>query len=143
MAGGRGGVIVHALFWRIHMKRFTSALALFAFVAALMAPLAYAQGSTTPADQPAKPAGEMKADKPMKSHKMKAEKMAKIDINSCAKEDLTKAGIDDATADKIIAGRPYKSKSAVKKWVDAKAYKMLVAKQEKKAAAEAPKADAK
>ena len=35
----------------------------------------------------------------------------KIDINSASKDELMKLeGIGDATADKIIAGRPYKSK---------------------------------
>lgn len=35
----------------------------------------------------------------------------KVDINSASKEDLMKIhGIDDATSDKIIAGRPYKSR---------------------------------
>src|SRR5204863_478713 len=37
--------------------------------------------------------------------------MKAVDLNSASKEDLTKLpGIDDATADKIIAARPYKSK---------------------------------
>ncbi len=36
----------------------------------------------------------------------------KIDINSASKDDLMKLkGVGDATADKIIAGRPYKMKS--------------------------------
>ena len=37
--------------------------------------------------------------------------MAKVDINSATREDLMKlAGIGDATADKIIAERPFKTK---------------------------------
>jgi len=61
-----------------------------------------------------------------------------IDVNSATKEQLmTVAGIDDATADKIIAGRPYKMKSQLKtkKIVSAAAYSKiashLVAKQAK------------
>ena len=40
----------------------------------------------------------------------------KTDLNSASKEDLMKLpGIDEATADKIIAGRPYTSKSELVK----------------------------
>ena len=36
----------------------------------------------------------------------------KVDLNKASKEDLMKlTGVDDATADKIIAGRPYSSKN--------------------------------
>ena len=39
-------------------------------------------------------------------------KVKLVDINSASKAELTKLpGIDDATADKIIAGRPYNSKA--------------------------------
>jgi competence protein ComEA len=111
------------------MKRFTSAVALVAFLAAMAAPLALAQGSSTPAPAPAPsstpaPAPEpAKAEKAMKTEKAtrhaKAEKaenatMAKIDINSATKEELMKLpGVGDAIADKIIAGRPYKTKGAL------------------------------
>ena len=51
-----------------------------------------------------------------------------IDLNSATKEQLmTLPGIDDATADKIIAGRPYKMKSELKskKIVSAEAYSKI------------------
>lgn len=66
----------------------------------------------TPAE--AKPAAKAKA--PEKNAKAKpAKQTAKVklvDINSASKAELAKLpGIDDATADKIIAGRPYNSKA--------------------------------
>jgi len=46
----------------------------------------------------------------------KVAKMPAIDINSASKEDLMKLpGITDETAEKIIAGRPYKSKTELSK----------------------------
>jgi DNA uptake protein ComE-like DNA-binding protein len=35
----------------------------------------------------------------------------KVDINSATKEELVAAGLDDATAQKVIDGRPYKTKA--------------------------------
>jgi len=74
-----------------------------------------------------------------KSTKMKAKEVPaveRMDINSASKEELMKLpGIGEATADKIIAGRPYKVKNelVMKKMMTRAAYskiaKMIIAKQ--------------
>ena len=99
------------------MKRTLSVLTLLVATSALVASMAFAQGS--PAATPATPAAPAKTAAPAKSEKKMSTKAAAapmIDINSASKEDLMKlAGIGDATADKIIAGRPYTSKSELVK----------------------------
>jgi len=125
------------------MKRFISAIALVAFLAALAVPVLAQSSTPSPAPAPA-PATESpkteKAENGMKAEKSarhaKAEKaenatMAKIDINSATKEELMKLpGVGDAIADKIIAGRPYKTKAELtsKKIVGPKAYSKIRAK---------------
>ncbi|MBI1796236.1 MAG: helix-hairpin-helix domain-containing protein [Candidatus Eisenbacteria bacterium] len=98
-------------------------------VFALAASLAFAQGgstttggSTSTAPAATAPAKAAPAEKPMMAEKsttaekpkMKGEKhamMMKCDLNSAPKEELMKlSGIDDATADKIVAARPFKSR---------------------------------
>ena len=96
------------------MKRTLSVLTLLVATSALVASMAFAQGS--PAATPATPAAPAKTTAPAaaKSEKKSMAKAsaAMIDINSASKEDLMKlAGIGDATAEKIIAGRPYTSKA--------------------------------
>ena len=133
------------------MKRFTMSIALVAFVAALAAPLAFAQGSTAPATTPAEKAMKVTVAEKNTATAEKAEKKAekaekavkaapiKIDINSATKEELmTLPGVGDATAEKIIAGRPYKTKGALaaNKIVGPKAYAKIrariIARQEAK-----------
>jgi DNA uptake protein ComE-like DNA-binding protein len=73
------------------------------------------QAGSEPASK-AKPADKGVAAKPAdKNAKAKPAKQAPqllVDINRAGKADLKKLpGIDDAAADKIIAGRPYRSKA--------------------------------
>jgi DNA uptake protein ComE-like DNA-binding protein len=105
------------------MKRFALGLLLLAFVTALSAPLVFAEDA--PAAQDKK---EDAKEKAMANHEKAEKKMSKVDINSAEKEDLLEVkGIDDATADKIIAGRPWASKADLKAKgvVDAATYKMI------------------
>jgi DNA uptake protein ComE-like DNA-binding protein len=65
-----------------------------------------------------------------KSHAAAHAAMHRLDLNEATKEQLTKVpGIDEAMADKIIAGRPYKSKAELesKKVLSAAEYKKLAA----------------
>ena len=72
----------------------------------------------TDAGAPANASGNAKASSP-KANSLKATskyasdpKQKVVDINSASKQELMKLPyIDDATADKIIAGRPYLSKA--------------------------------
>jgi DNA uptake protein ComE-like DNA-binding protein len=95
------------------MKRITSILALSAFALCLSIAAFAQQGSTTSGSSAATTTTPPATDaKPAKHMHHAAAKMAPVDINSASKEDLMKLkGIDDAAADKIIAGRPYKSKA--------------------------------
>ena len=72
--------------------------------------IAFAADATPPSSAPAKAAAKSTSTT-TKSHKMH-KAMAKVDLNSASKEDLMKLpGIDDATAEKIIAARPFTSRA--------------------------------
>ena len=63
------------------------------------------------------PATQAPTDKPAKSAHVKKDAATheQIDLNTATKEQLMAVpGIGDAYADKIIAGRPYKSKAELK-----------------------------
>jgi competence protein ComEA len=99
-----------------------SVLATLAFALAI-APMALAQGGTTTTTETKTPApskaitsapAKSMSTTSTKTSTMKSKAAAKpaLDINSATKEELEKVpGIGDATADKILAGRPFKSKS--------------------------------
>jgi len=77
--------------------------------------------ASTPAAAPAKTttsstkSAKSSSTKSSMSSTKSATHMTKPDINSASKEDLLKVkGMTDADADKIIAGRPYKSVSDLK-----------------------------
>lgn len=120
------------------MKR-SSLLSSLAVAAALAVPfVAMAQNGTssstppasTPAAAPAKTTTTTstkaaKSSSTKSTSNTKSHAAAKPDINSASKEDLMKVkGMTDADADKIIAGRPYKSVSELKtkKIIDAATY---------------------
>jgi len=101
------------------MSRMKSVTALALVLGLVVASMAYAQGgaSTTPdtkATTTPTQAAPVKAAPAAKAKSTMKPTMAKCDVNSASKEDLMKlSGIDDATADKIIAGRPFKTKAAL------------------------------
>jgi DNA uptake protein ComE-like DNA-binding protein len=90
------------------MKRIPAVLvAVVAF--AFAATMAFAADTTAPATAPAKTTTTTTHhSSSSKSHTTHP----KTDLNTASKEDLMKLpGVDDATADKIIAARPFKSHS--------------------------------
>jgi DNA uptake protein ComE-like DNA-binding protein len=106
------------------MNRRLSFLGLATLVVALTAPLAQAQTSPagTPTDQKAAPAASASHVTTVKApakHEPKvhaapasAARREMLDLNTASREDLARLpGIGDTYSDKIIAGRPYRSRS--------------------------------
>ena len=94
------------------MKRIPAVLA--AVVAmAFVATMAFAEDTTAPATTaPAKTAPAKTTSSTTHHHSSSKSAHPKTDLNTASKEDLMKLpGVDDATADKIIAARPFKSHS--------------------------------
>ena len=93
------------------MKRIVLSLAAAALTMGLGAAV---RADDTPAtsSQSTAPATESAPAKPAVHHRMAHHHMMSIDLNSASKEDLMKLpGVDDATADKIIAARPFKTRA--------------------------------
>jgi DNA uptake protein ComE-like DNA-binding protein len=85
------------------MNRRNRILIALALAAALALPLSVAAASTTAAAKPARPAGKMSV------HHATS---AKVDINTATREELAKVpGIGEPVADKIIAARPFTSRT--------------------------------
>jgi DNA uptake protein ComE-like DNA-binding protein len=110
--------------------------AVFAAVVAMafVATVALAADTTAPATTaPAMTAPAAKSTTTSTTHHKSSSKSthtAKTDLNTASKEDLMKLpGVDDATADKIVAARPFKSHSELesKNIVTKEQYKKLSA----------------
>ena len=94
------------------MFRMKSAAVLTLALALFAAPLAFAQSSTPSGTEPAKPAAKPATTSTHHHSTSSKSTMAKVDINSASKEQLMKLpGVTEDGAEKIIAARPFKSKS--------------------------------
>jgi len=98
------------------MKRAILSLAAMTLVLGLAATV-HAADSTATAPPAAAPAEQAPAAKPAAPHhKAAAHKAsAAVDLNSATKEQLMGLGLDDATADKVIAARPFTSRAELLK----------------------------
>ncbi|OAM88270.1 helix-hairpin-helix domain-containing protein [Termitidicoccus mucosus] len=86
------------------MNKILRKLLALCFAATLLAAPAVVLAQSAPAPAPAKAKTEKKAKGP-----------AKVDLNTATKEQLAKLpGLDEAAADKIIAARPFASKTQLK-----------------------------
>jgi competence protein ComEA len=104
------------------MKRIAVSFAAAALVMTLGV-AAHAQDSTSTAPASPAPATESKPAHHAMHHHKGGTAAAAVDINSATKEQLMALpGVDDATADKIVAGRPFASRyDLVKKSIVTKA----------------------
>ena len=85
------------------------------FALMLVAAAAWAGPVTTDANKQAPTTTHVMAKSP--AHAKAAAKMAapRVDLNTATREDLAKLpGLDEATADKIIAARPFKSRGELR-----------------------------
>ena len=91
-------------------KKLTSRSAAILCALVMASSLIFGQ-APAPKAKPARPAEAINKEAPVKP----AAKQELVDLNSATKEQLMSVpGIGDAYAEKIIAGRPYKSKAELK-----------------------------
>jgi competence protein ComEA len=99
------------------MSRTTRVLAI-GLALLVSAPLVYAQQGSTAASSEKQPAQTQPATAPSTAKAKVASTnhaMPKVDLNNATREELAKLpGINEATAEKIVAARPFKSKSELK-----------------------------
>ena len=85
----------------------------FAFV--LIAGAAWAGPATSQAPKQAATTTHVMAKAPQHAKAAAKVTTPRVDLNTATKEELTKLpGVDDATADKIIAARPFKSRAELR-----------------------------